>query len=63
MFFNYVFYLFNKNINVLKIKVFVNMFNEIIDNDKFFVIHKIEKINFNNVLFFVIIIIIISKKR
>ena len=39
------------------------MFNKIVDNDKFFVIYKVEKINFDNILFFVVVIIIINKKR
>ena len=39
------------------------MFDKIIDNNKLFVIHKIKKVNFDNVLFFVVVIIIINKKR
>ena len=39
------------------------MFNEIVDNDKLFVIHEIEKFYFNSVLFFVVVVIIINKER
>ena len=39
------------------------MFDETVNNNKLFVIHKIEKINFDNILFFVVVIVIVNKKR
>ena len=39
-----------KNINVFKNRIFVNIFNDIACKDKFFLIIKIEKFNVVNIL-------------
>ena len=60
-YFCYIFNAFDKINNVTKINVFVNIFNKIINNRRFVIIHKIKKINFVDVLTIVNIVVIFKR--
>ena len=62
-YFCYIFDAFDKINNVTKINVFVNIFYKIINNRRFIVIHKIEKINFVDILSIVNIAVIVKRNR
>ena len=61
-FFNdrYIFNAIDKVKHITKINIFVDMFYNVINNYKFVIILKIEKIDFINNLFIVIVVIIVN---
>ena len=63
-YFCYIFNAFDKVNNVTKINIFVNIFYKVINNRRFIVIHKIEKVNFIDILTIVnIVIVVVVKQR
>ena len=62
-YFGYVFDAFNKINNVTKVNVFVNILDKIINNRRFIVIHKIEKVNFVDISTIVNIVVIVERNQ
>ena len=61
--FFYIDYIFNtidKVIHISKINIFIDILHEIVNNNKFAVIHKIKKFYFVDVLFIVVIVIVVK---